>query len=108
MIAEMSWISPQFGTRYRTWVRGGDEYAGVITGRPSFVVSSRNIVNAINSIFTANLIVPYNDVPFGSMHSGGMNSAFTDGSVKFLNQSLNMNTYRAIASRNGGEVVSDY
>ena len=108
MIAEMSWISPQFGTRYRTWVRGGDEYAGVVAGRPSFVVSSRNIVNAINSIFTANLIVPYNDMPFGSMHSGGMNSAFADGSVKFLNQSLNMNTYRAIASRNGGEVVSDY
>ncbi|MFZ9794047.1 MAG: H-X9-DG-CTERM domain-containing protein [Gemmataceae bacterium] len=54
------------------------------------------------------MIVPYNDVPFGSMHSGGMNSAFADGSVKFLNQSLNMNTYRAIASRNGGEVVSDY
>lgn len=106
MIAEMSWLSSLYGTRYRTWVRGGEEYAGVAAGRPSFVVSCRNITNAINAIFTANMIVPYNDVPFGSMHSGGMNSAFGDGSVRFLNQSLNMATYRAIASREGGEVIS--
>ncbi|HXG10342.1 MAG TPA: DUF1559 domain-containing protein [Gemmataceae bacterium] len=107
MIAEMSWVSPQFGTRYRSWVRGGDEYSGVIAGRPSFVVSCRNVTNAINSIFTANLIVPFNDVPFGSMHPGGMNACFGDGSVRFLNQSLNMAAYRALASRNGGEVVSE-
>ena len=39
MVAEMSWVSPQFGTRYRSWVRGGEEYAGVVAGRPAFVVS---------------------------------------------------------------------
>jgi prepilin-type processing-associated H-X9-DG protein len=105
MIAEMSWTSP-YGTRWRTWVRGGEEYAGVVAGRPAFVVSSRNVTNAINSIFTANLIVPYNDVPFGSMHSGGMNSCFGDGSVRFLRQSLDMATYRALASRDGGEVIN--
>ena len=49
---------------------------------------------------------PYNDVPFGSMHSGGMNGAFGDGSVRFLRQSLDMATYRAIASRNGGETLA--
>src|SRR5262245_52760614 len=32
MIAEMSWVSPQYGTRFRTGVRGGDEYAGVLPG----------------------------------------------------------------------------
>ncbi len=106
MIAEMSWVSAQYGTRYRTWVRGGEEYAGVVAGRPSFVVSGRNVTNAINSIFTANLIVPYNDIPFGSMHSGGMNAAFGDGSVRFLRQSIDMPTYRSLASRNGGEVLS--
>ena len=107
MIAEMSWVSPQFGTRYRSWVRGGEEYAGVVAGRPSFVVSCRNVTNAINSIFTANLIVPYNDVPFGSMHPGGMNAAFGDGSVRFLRQSITIATYRALASRNGGEVLAN-
>jgi prepilin-type N-terminal cleavage/methylation domain-containing protein/prepilin-type processing-associated H-X9-DG protein len=107
MIAEMSWVSPRFGTRYRTWVRGGEEYAGVVAGRPSFVVSCRNVTNAINSIFSANLIVPYNDVPFGSMHPGGMNAGFGDGSVRFLSQNLDMATYRALASRDGGEVISN-
>jgi prepilin-type N-terminal cleavage/methylation domain-containing protein/prepilin-type processing-associated H-X9-DG protein len=109
MVAEMSWVSPTYGTRYRTWVRGGEEYAGVVAGKPAFVVSGKNVTNAINSIFTANLIVPYNDLPFGSMHTGGMNAAFGDGSIRFLRQSLDMPTYRALASRNGGEVVSaDY
>ena len=56
----------------------------MINGRPAFVVSCRNVTNGINAIFTANLIVPYNDVPFGSMHPQGMNSAFADGSVRFL------------------------
>ena len=103
MVAEMSWLSPQWGTRYRTWVRGGDEYTGIVTGRPSFVVSGRNVTNPINSIFKANLIVPYNDIPFGSMHPGGMNGCFGDGSVRFVNQTFSMSTYRAIASRDQGE-----
>ncbi len=106
MIAEMSWVSPTYGTRYRTWVRGGDEYAGVIAGRPSFVVSGRNLQNPINAIFTANLIAPYNDMPFGSMHTGGMNSCLGDGSVRFIRDSIDMATYRALGSRNGGEVLS--
>src|SRR5262245_9404962 len=106
MIAEMSWISTLYGTRFRTWVRGGDEYAGVIAGRPSFVVSCRNVTNPINSIFNANLVVPYNDVPFGSMHPGGMNVCLGDGSVRFAAQNIGMNTYRAIASRDQGESES--
>jgi hypothetical protein len=106
MVAEMSWVSPTYGTRYRTWLRGGEEYNGVVAGRPSFVVSGRNVTNAINSIFTANLIVPYNDMPFGSMHTGGMNACLGDGSVRFLRQTLDMAAYRALASRNGGEVFS--
>jgi prepilin-type N-terminal cleavage/methylation domain-containing protein/prepilin-type processing-associated H-X9-DG protein len=108
MVAEMSWVSPTFGTRYRTWVRGGEEYAGVVTGRPAFVVSGRNVTNAINAIFTANLIVPYNDMPFGSMHSGGMNACLGDGSVRFLRQTIDMATYRGLGSRDGGEVLGDF
>jgi prepilin-type N-terminal cleavage/methylation domain-containing protein/prepilin-type processing-associated H-X9-DG protein len=107
MVAEMSWVSPQYGTRYRTWVRGGEEYSGTVAGRPSFVVSSRNVTNPINGMLAANLIVPYNDVPFGSMHAGGMNVCLGDGSVRFLNQNLNMTTYRALASRDQGETVTE-
>jgi prepilin-type processing-associated H-X9-DG protein len=66
-------------------------------------VSCRNVTNPINSIFNANLVVPYNDVPFGSMHPGGMNACLGDGSVRFVAQNLGMTTYRALASRDQGE-----
>jgi prepilin-type N-terminal cleavage/methylation domain-containing protein/prepilin-type processing-associated H-X9-DG protein len=106
MVAEMSWVTDKYGTRYRTWTRGGDEYAGKVNGRPSHVVSCRNVTNPINAMFKANLIVPYNDVPFGSMHPGGMNACFGDGSVRFLRESISMAIYRGLASRKGDEVVT--
>jgi prepilin-type N-terminal cleavage/methylation domain-containing protein/prepilin-type processing-associated H-X9-DG protein len=43
---------------------------------------------------------------FISMHPGGANFAFGDGSVRFLKNSINQVTYCALGSRAGGEVVS--
>ncbi|MCO6044794.1 DUF1559 domain-containing protein [Aeoliella sp. ICT_H6.2] len=45
-----------------------------------------------------------NDLPFGSFHPGGVNFAYGDGSVTFLQDDININVYLALASRNGGEV----
>jgi prepilin-type N-terminal cleavage/methylation domain-containing protein/prepilin-type processing-associated H-X9-DG protein len=42
----------------------------------------------------------------GSYHSGGVNVGFLDGSVKFVKDSINLNTWGAIATMAGGEVVS--
>ena len=47
-----------------------------------------------------------NDLPFGSFHPGGVNFAFGDGSVDFLNDNLDVKLYLAMASRNGDEVTS--
>jgi prepilin-type N-terminal cleavage/methylation domain-containing protein/prepilin-type processing-associated H-X9-DG protein len=45
----------------------------------------------------------------GSAHQIGMNCVFADGSVKFLRYNMDVGTYRALGTRNGGEVVpSDY
>jgi prepilin-type N-terminal cleavage/methylation domain-containing protein/prepilin-type processing-associated H-X9-DG protein len=41
-----------------------------------------------------------------SKHPGGANFCFGDGSVRFLKNSINLQTYCAIGSRAGGEVVS--
>lgn len=98
MIAEMSWVAPVFGTRYRSWIRGGDEVVN-----PAYYVSGRNVTNPINGMLKANFISPYNDMPFGSMHPGGMNACFGDGSVRYMQQNVSMSTYRAIASRDIGE-----
>jgi prepilin-type N-terminal cleavage/methylation domain-containing protein/prepilin-type processing-associated H-X9-DG protein len=43
---------------------------------------------------------------FRSMHPGGANFATCDGSVKFIKNSINMNTYQALSTRAMGEVIS--
>jgi len=43
---------------------------------------------------------------FVSMHPGGSNFLFGDGSVKYLKNSINLITYCALGSRSGGEVIS--
>ena len=43
---------------------------------------------------------------FTSFHPGGANFAFSDGSVRFLKNSINIVPYCALGSRNGGEVIS--
>lgn len=43
---------------------------------------------------------------FTSLHPGGSNMLFGDGSVHFLKNSISMITYFALGSRAGGEVVS--
>ena len=41
-----------------------------------------------------------------SYHSGGVNSLFGDGSVRFMKSSINGITWRALGSVGGGEVIS--
>ena len=41
-----------------------------------------------------------------SNHPGGVNMMFGDGSVKFIKDSINMPTWWALGTRNGGEVIS--
>jgi prepilin-type N-terminal cleavage/methylation domain-containing protein/prepilin-type processing-associated H-X9-DG protein len=41
-----------------------------------------------------------------SLHSGGVNALLGDGSVKFFKDSINVITWRALSSPNGGEVTS--
>jgi prepilin-type N-terminal cleavage/methylation domain-containing protein/prepilin-type processing-associated H-X9-DG protein len=43
-----------------------------------------------------------------SYHSGGVNVGLADGSVRFVTDGVNLTAWRAIGSRNGGEVVGDY
>jgi prepilin-type N-terminal cleavage/methylation domain-containing protein/prepilin-type processing-associated H-X9-DG protein len=44
-----------------------------------------------------------------SNHTGGVNVLFGDGGVRFINQSVSLTTWRALATRTGGEIPgSDY
>ena len=42
-----------------------------------------------------------------SFHTGGVQAAFGDGSVRFVSQNVNLLTWQAVGSPNGGEVVND-
>jgi prepilin-type N-terminal cleavage/methylation domain-containing protein/prepilin-type processing-associated H-X9-DG protein len=45
-------------------------------------------------------------VPPSSNHPGGVNVLFGDGAVRFLKNTVNTTTWRALGTRNGGETVS--
>ncbi len=42
-----------------------------------------------------------------SLHTGGVNIGWADGSVRFISQNLELAAWRALATREGGEVVTD-
>ena len=42
-----------------------------------------------------------------SFHISGVNFLFGDGSVQTINNDINPNTYQALCTRNGGEVIDD-
>ena len=43
---------------------------------------------------------------FGSNHPGGANFLFSDGSVHFLSETIDMDNYRALSTKGAGEVAS--
>jgi prepilin-type N-terminal cleavage/methylation domain-containing protein/prepilin-type processing-associated H-X9-DG protein len=45
-------------------------------------------------------------LPPSSLHPGGVNLVFGDGSVRFIKDSIALPVWRALSTRNGGELVS--
>jgi prepilin-type N-terminal cleavage/methylation domain-containing protein len=89
MLGEISWNDSGI---FRSWTRGAAGQAAA---------SCKNVVNAINLIKYNN--TNFNDVSFGSQHPGGCQFALVDGSVTFIQESIDMDLYRAAASCDGGE-----
>ena len=48
----------------------------------------------------------YAAVTSRSYHPGGVNALFADGSVHFVKNSINFQTWRALGTVGGGEVIS--
>ncbi len=49
--------------------------------------------------------ITYATVTSRSAHTGGVEVGLVDGSVRFISQSIDLNTWRGLGSRAGGEVV---
>jgi prepilin-type N-terminal cleavage/methylation domain-containing protein/prepilin-type processing-associated H-X9-DG protein len=48
------------------------------------------------------------DVPPSSAHPGGVNVLMGDGSVRFVTSNVDLATWRALGTRNRGEVIGDF
>ena len=68
----------------------------------------------INSYFPPNSAFPdvshHGEALSGarSLHAGGVQVALADGSVRFVNESINLMTWRSIHSRKDGNIVGDF
>jgi len=51
--------------------------------------------------------IRFNDLFFGSDHTGGVQFAFTDGSVHFIEDDINFAVLQNLATRNGAEIKDD-
>jgi len=71
-----------------------------------------NHMDTPNTITCAGIGFPGNmsnmamQVPPSSAHLGGVQCLFGDGSVRFVRDSVDLNTWRAMGTMNGGEVVN--
>lgn len=61
----------------------------------------------LNSRLDASVNGVLMEMSFGSWHVGGASFALADGSVKFISENINLTTYQALGSRDGGEVIGE-
>jgi len=82
-------------------------------GYPAYVsygmynhLSGPNTRSCSNAGWNTYSVDTYGTAPPSSMHSGGVNLAMSDGSVRFVKDAISQQAWWAIGTRNGGEVVS--
>lgn len=98
LCGELSYNIPLGGSAtnpYRGWTRGNNGGCG----------GCKNVATPINST-NYNGSNNFNDISFGSNHGTGANFTMCDGSVRFVNQSVDMLVYLAASSRAFGEVAN--
>ena len=96
LAGEISWSKTSAGVdnpSYRKWIRGCD---GSAAG------SCKNILDGIK-MTPYNGSNNFNDVSFGSEHSGGCLFVMCDAAVKFVSENVDLAVYKSTASRDGTE-----
>lgn len=100
MVFEASYTALDAAT-YRAWQRGFNW--------DSDGSCSRNVKYAMIPPQTYTSTGTYNNISMGSNHSNGCNVAFADGSIRFLNQDIDLNTVLIpLASRASSEVIPPF
>jgi len=71
-------------------------------------VSTPNTTSCAGTGFPGNMSNMAMQIPPSSNHGGGVNVLLGDGSVRFISDSINLQTWRALGTINGGEAISNY
>lgn len=53
-------------------------------------------------------VASYYDKSFSSLHTGGAQFLLADGSVRFLNENLNITLFNELGTKSGGEVIGEF
>ena len=86
----------------RPWILGGTSSDGTY-GSYAFKILEHPPNSHLNRTGDG---VPFNHLEMGSHHPGGMVVAFGDGSVSFMEENIERNTYKALGTAAGGEIVN--
>ena len=97
------------GTGHVKWSIGSACYDGFTTALPPntrVLVGTPGVDIDYDTNDENNGGPTYAAITSRSYHPGGVNSLFGDGSVRFVKSTINGNTWRALGSIAGGEVIS--
>ena len=101
--------NPQTGQAHTAWVDGNSQETGMTTAFPpnkaAINPSNQADMDIMTLLISKNLPI-YGALTARSYHSGGVNTLFADGSVRFIKSSIDGNTWRALGLDPRGEVVS--
>jgi hypothetical protein len=93
LLGELSWNNAKV---YRIFVRGILYNSDGASGGAKSITYGINLQAMTSASY-------FNTTSFGSEHPGGCQFAMCDASVRFVSQNIDMDIYRATASRAGGE-----
>lgn len=88
---------------------GGMDLANVLDGESTTVIAGETtLAQSWIEPGTATLTTPPNQGDFGSRHTQGAHFLMCDGAVRFIADNVDSNTFRALGTANGGDIVGDF
>lgn len=108
-------VATQDGTGHTEWANGHSHHSGFTTTMGpntkvlwtfSGVVFDADYASRQEGSSTSQ--ASYGAITSRSYHTGMVNSLFADGSVRTMNNSIDLQVWRALGTRAGGEVVGEY